>query len=226
MSSVKANLQYPTPKDSGAPPSRLASPAVRNESSRLVRQRHANAVRDRLRAATASAHDEVEQVPLVAALMDQGVTRADYLDALERLLGFQEPLAPRLAPWLKDDLLPAHHAALRADLRALGLDEAAIAALPRCQRLPRVATHSSAMGVAWVLHGSALGGVVIHRHLRDRLGAEVMDHAQHFTATPSPVWRRFLGALEQIADPVAAEHAASATFTALRQWLKGSEDEG
>lgn len=156
---------------------------------------------------------------MLAALLAPDVTRADYRRALECLLGFNEPLEAILSEWLPAEQQPASREVLHADLHGLGLDTATIAALPRCPQLPPIASASAAMGAAWVLHGSALGGAVIHRHLRERLGPGMMQHARHFAATPPPAWPPFLAALEEVADPPAAEQTARETFAALGHWL-------
>lgn len=187
---------------------------------REPRAERSSRVRRQLREGTRQGHERVEQAPIFRRLLSADVSPADHRRVLASLLGFVEPLEAQLACWLSAEHCPRSAERLQADLRRSGLDSAGIASLPRCGRLPVVSSSDEAFGVAWVIHGSALGGVMIHRHLSSRLGAEAMAGFRHFGPEPPAQWRGFLAALADVTDPARAEKAARETFTALDAWLR------
>jgi heme oxygenase len=184
-----------------------------------------------LRAATRAEHAAIEAaVPLVAA----GVTLDAYRRYLSRFLGFYEPVEAALASAEGLDAhlpdLPARskRAHLTSDLLALALAPAEIAGLPRCARAPAVASVPAALGCAYVLEGSTLGGLILARHLRGALGAPVEGRLAFLTsygADVGPMWRTF----GRHVDAYAGKHpgavapmieSARATFTLFADWLR------
>jgi hypothetical protein len=72
--------------------------------------------------------------------------------------GFYQPLEQRLQvlaliPSGLDQSLRIKLPVLQADLAALGMDAAAIEALPVCQQLPQIDSRAAALGVSYVLEG-------------------------------------------------------------------------
>lgn len=154
-------------------------------------------------------------------------SREAYRDTLAAMLGFYEPLERLLEaqPGFEArgfDLLDrAKRGWLEQDLRALGLDEGAIADLPRCADLPPVDGFGAALGVAYVLEGATLGGRMITSKLAGPL-ALTPETGMRFYASygreVGPRWVAFLDFLEREGDGAAAE-AASQTFACLQTWL-------
>lgn len=116
---------------------------------------------------------------------------------------------------------------LRQDLKALGLTEAEIAALPRCQQLPAPRNLPEAFGCAYVLEGSTLGG----RHITGILEQTgIPPEARHFFgsygARVGEAWKEFCEMLARLdldeAETKAAVAAASQTFSTIGRWLKSS----
>jgi len=182
----------------------------------------------RLRAATASAHQGLEDA------LDwrlRVATRDGYRDLLARFHGFHAAYEPALGDALADAAfwgprrrLPA----LAADLAHLGMREAEIAALPR----PSAVTFSdaaAAMGALYVLEGSTLGGQVIGRHIGAVHGladAGLAYYRAHGRQT-GVMWNAFRARLDRLSGDAEAEAAAlaagTATFDALRIWLCAPE---
>lgn len=180
----------------------------------------------RLREATGEHHRAVEAlVPLAS-----GHGPDEYLRHLAVLLGFLRPMERELAPalpWFFLGLPFADRAKsplLASDLRALGADPDRIA---DCARIPQIRSTAFALGCAYVIEGSTLGGKVIERQL-------AREEAWFATAPRSflgcygdevgPRWKAFCARLECLcAEDCAGDEAvagAVATFESLRRWLE------
>ena len=172
--------------------------------------------------------DETADLHLAAEghvhILDPAATARDYRDYLGAMLGFHRPMEARLA--VLDPLgfaSPSRRKAhlLESDLRALG-DEAG---WPDCARLPALPGIAEAIGAAYVLEGSTLGGRFILSRLPPRL-ARLSGVATAFLdgygAATGARWRDFAGVVERgLVDDAAVDAAvagARATFTALSAW--------
>lgn len=183
-----------------------------------------------LREATRLVHARVEAV---LPLLDPGLTRARYTRVVEAFHGFYAPLEPSIARAAAGEgealtlELRAKLPLLATDLRALGRTPAEIAALPWCRSLPAVDSASRSLGALYVIEGATLGGQIIRKQLRDRLGIDAASGAGFFTgygATTGAMWTRFVDHVNQSAtiETSAAVHAAVETFETLTQWLEAS----
>jgi len=186
---------------------------------------------ERLRHETRDLHDRIEANPRFGRLMATDLTRDEYRQLLVAMLGHHRPVEATLAA--ASQLLPAaleirdrlrRTALLEADLRALDLDDAAIATLPTC--LPPALTEAeAAWGTLYVLEGATLGGQVIARHLTATLGIGPANGAAALVPygdQTGPRWRAFKAALEAAApdlDPDAVVDAARLAFTRLDDWM-------
>ena len=151
-----------------------------------------------LRAATAPLHGKLETVnPLDA--------NAVSLDAYGLFLKAVHPIFQTLEERIQrlpSELLPGFSYTSRcrthlieSDLALLGLRPAAASALP----FPRVSSAGEALGAAYVLEGSRMGGQLLHRRLAERYGQEKANQFHFFsggTTDSGKEWRAFLGILE------------------------------
>jgi heme oxygenase (biliverdin-IX-beta and delta-forming) len=185
---------------------------------------------DTLRSATAMAHRRLERK---LPLMNPGLSLSHYRDILAAMWGYHAPLEAQLGAARAWDVLgldaTAHQRThrLRDDLRALGLMDAAIDRLPRCDHLPSITPASRALGCLYVIEGSTLGGQVLLRHLTRHLAVDACRggafFAGHGEATAAR-WRQTcagiaaFGARATASEAQAAE-AAVHTFTTLEAWL-------
>jgi heme oxygenase len=177
-----------------------------------------------LRSFTAGSHERLERrFDLDGRLR----SRAAYADLLERMLGFYRPLEERIAPYAASvaglDWGTRRRAPLLlADLLALGRPAARPDAL---SPLPAVASADDALGVLYVLEGATLGGTLIARQARLRLGVTATTGGAFFTAyggATAARWRAFAAVLETATAGVpsaATLAAAQACFTGLEAWL-------
>jgi len=150
-----------------------------------------------IKAATDDAHARVDELPRMRRLLAPDVTRRDYGAALIRLWALYAGLASAIAPALSDlahatlapqDLLPA----LEEDLLALEISAPLVDRTPPITLSP--ASPAAALGAWYVLEGSALGGALIARHLRDTLGPDLP--VAHFGRAARGRWPLFLAHLE------------------------------
>lgn len=184
---------------------------------------------NRLKHETAAEHGAVEaQLDLLGRLGSLD----NYRQLLACLWGFYAPFEQLLGAgpdWARFDVDIAQRLkapALARDLQALGLAPAALAALPRCRALPTPTSFAHRLGCMYVLEGATLGGQLIAREARARLGLSP-EHGCAFFASygdqVGPMWRAFRALLLRVAVDAAAEadmvRGAHATFAAFGQWV-------
>lgn len=180
---------------------------------------------DALRTATRESHRQLEDgLRIETRLADPG----RYRVLLAGFFGMHEPLEARLAQCRDLGRLGYHMAertkipALRRDLAALGLSDADINALPRFQA-PEFASVGAALGTAYVLEGSTLGGQSITRLIAQGGHDVPAEFFNVYGARTREQWLDFLdclGSYEKTGgkpDPVTT--AACDTFQAFAQWL-------
>lgn len=170
-----------------------------------------------LRARTAAAH----------ARLDDGLARADGLDAehyaafLRASLAVVGPLEPALARWLPAAVTPSRAAALRADLAALTADDAMGVGAPLAEcasgessALPAISSLAAAWGAAYVVEGSALGGMVLAERVEALQGAAApVRYLRLRGRATAEHWRTFVAELaraERGFDAGAREEACAA----------------
>ncbi|MEW6360857.1 MAG: biliverdin-producing heme oxygenase [Pyrinomonadaceae bacterium] len=182
-----------------------------------------------LKEATKEQHEALEQI---VNIMDESTDLNSYGNLLlkfYRIYATLEPLIP-------NDLLLENgfnyktreklpH--LLKDLKVLGLSSAA-ENLIRYERVPDMQNAARAFGVLYVIEGSTLGGQVISRHLRDRLGLTPDNGAAFFSSYGHEVgqkWKEFCDALNRFGEIFPEMHseiidAAKETFSAFAECFK------
>jgi heme oxygenase len=181
-----------------------------------------------LRAETRALHEEAEAL---VTFVEAAPTPATYRAYLEQMLGFHEPVEAllrshaglRAAGYDARERGRAHLAA--ADLRALGLSEPALARLPRCAALPALPTAGDALGCAYVVEGSTLGGPFLLRQLRPHLGyleGQATAFLEGYGARTAARWRELCALLAAAPTDSADEvvRGARDTFHAIADWLR------
>jgi heme oxygenase len=148
------------------------------------------------------------------------IDRASYRTLLCRLYGFHKAFesaagcAPERSLWLAEDL------------RTLGLTELAVAALPRCDAMPRLDTEHRRLGALYVAEGSTLGGRELAKRLDHLFAAGERNGRRFFSgrdADTGKAWRAFCDRLDARAVDHAARDetttAAIETFAAFEDWF-------
>ena len=177
-----------------------------------------------LRRATADAHSRLESA---LDLLGPPPTRERFIHLLGRFHGFhieweaalhRRPSMAFLGPRRRTPNLVR-------DLTALGLGEADLERLPRCAAAGALAqTDEAALGSAYVMEGSTLGGQLIGRALAGAawLPPSGLTYFPPYGAATGEMWRSFRAwadahAASRRRDQVAA--GANRTFETLQAWL-------
>jgi heme oxygenase len=180
-----------------------------------------------LRARTAAAHQALEEgLDILSVVRSPARLRR----LMERFYGFHAVWEPAIAasPAAGFAADRGRLGSLRADLAALGVGDAGVAALPLCRPAAALAaTAAGAIGSLYVMEGSTLGGQVISRALRDAGGAELAYFNPYGRETGAR-WRAFAAWAEAAAAETREEAAASAqaTFALLLGWLTSTARDG
>lgn len=169
-----------------------------------------------LRAMTRARHEALEAQPVFAALMSPALTLLDVQRAFQVFQAFYacaEPdLLPQLAPAGLGGLYRPRLSWLAADLAMLE-----IPALPAVSLDPMPSSRAGLLGVIYAIEGSALGGQVLQRHLRERLGeggeagesfALRLSYFQRMAEGIGPHWQAVLNTLRAELNDASALHAA------------------
>lgn len=181
-------------------------------------------VRDIVRSATEDCHRRLEALPSQTRLMAKDFDLAEYRSTLLRLHGFYEPLAAAFAqhaPTLIAGVrLRRRVEALQCDLFELCYSPADLAAAPLCGSLPSLETFDRALGCAYVIEGSSLGGRMIFAHILRYAGAVPLRFFAGDGEGTSLAWKQFCAQLN--AEAVRVDEVclgACKTFDALAAWL-------
>ena len=185
-----------------------------------------------LRTGTALLHVALEQrLPFFSERLDAHW----YGRLLQAYYGFYRPIEASLydnalIPEGFDSAMRLKTPTLVDDLHALGLDNLAIDALPRCAELPVSDTAAACLGALYVLEGATLGGQVLRREMAQRLGLDADNGGAFLNVYGAETGRRwkdfldYLGRLPLDADAKQrAVDAACSTFSCFEQWLDGQE---
>jgi heme oxygenase (biliverdin-IX-beta and delta-forming) len=180
----------------------------------------------RLKAETATEHKAIEAA---SNIMSESLSLGEYRAYLEKFYGFQLPLEGVLCGFgLWQALgLPAEERAklplLARDLTSL--DGGTPASVEICRDLPPLANLAQAVGCAYVLEGSTLGGRIIAKHIQARFAdAAPKAFLECYGAETGERWQAFRHAVSRFArtreleDQVIA--GAKATFRAFTAWLE------
>lgn len=149
-------------------------------------------------------------------------TYAVYLTRMLELVSSVEArmaASPALASLLPDiDTRSTKRAALRADLRDLGVSEES-ASFPE---LPATEDAPALLGMLYVFEGATLGGVVLARELEARLGTLPTRYLRCYGDAVGERWRTFCAALDRAVHPADRDRVAAVAeqaFELVERWL-------
>jgi heme oxygenase len=192
-------------------------------------------IRGILRAATAASHARLHTQGGLALLLRGELTRPAYARLLLRLLGLHAQCERRLEAHRGSPLLAwqdigqrrARSSRLRDDLRHLGVGSAEMAASESADvPLPSLDNSASALGFAWVVEGSALGGRVLARRFSAVADASWASAWSFFRPIPRQPdrWAACCAAVDECGGDVfrleVMRVSAVETFAAFEVWLE------
>ena len=157
-----------------------------------------------LKEATREQHEGLENT---VDVMQGSLTKEDYRDLLLKFYRFYLPVEEKLATLDWEPVGYSFEARrkvpkLEEDLRYLGAGEV-LGKLETWDRIPSINDHAEALGVLYVLEGATLGGQIINRHLRDRLGVEPGTGASFFSGygpKTGEMWKEFGQTVQAFAE--------------------------
>lgn len=179
-----------------------------------------------LRAATSAAHAALSELVIPdEALLD----RVRYRWFLRRLWGFHRAVDRALPvdPLPEVSGRPPRAELLAADLKSIG---GWSEHLPEMPGLTEPERRAGALGIAYVVEGSALGGIQLLTLAQQRLHLTRHRGASFFAAGADgvPRWRHVKEELQRgLAEPselAEAQQAAHATFAALGAWMTSATE--
>jgi heme oxygenase len=202
----------------------MSIPANRVEREPTSQRGARNDILARLKLETAAEHAAVERA---TGVMKPGLTLVEYRLYLEKTVGFYLPVEEtlrRMDVWGALELAAEERVKLTFLTRDLSLLRSDPAGVAVCDAPPQLAGLAEAVGCAYVLEGSTLGGRVISRHVQQRFGAAVpRGFLECYGAHTGESWQAFRAAVlsfattRQIEDRVIS--GARETFRAFTRWL-------
>lgn len=187
---------------------------------------------EQLRDATRERHRLIERVPALGRLFAKDFSLDEYRDLLARFYGFYAVVEPRLAAAFADPGNPflrrGRTSDLIQDLKQLGYSEADISRLALCADVPPVDFQEQAIGIAYVLEGSTMGGMRINKHLLGQFGPSIgsaMAFYNGYGDCTMDLWFAFKTSLdwrfESDGEGLAiVVESANQTFDALIHWFE------
>lgn len=189
-----------------------------------------NSLRTQIKEATRPLHERLDAHPLSERLLSPQVSLTDYVRFAKVNFGFLAPIEHALVQYLP--LQSVHPFQPRAqdiivDLQAIGVPTNEIAQIPVMAEFDPVTSIGEAMGVAYVLEGSAMGGLVIAKHLSRTLQLSP-EHGLKFFLPHDPKqvvrdFQAFAHKLDTFAgcecDERDAIEGAHRTYQMVRLWM-------
>lgn len=184
----------------------------------------------KLKSETGNSHLALEKNPYSINLMNPNVSLEDYSNYLQRLygfvFGFERTVFPKLIEIDPDINLRRKSELMQHDLWQLKCDFIKLPTLSEQVFNQHYVDELTALGGLYVLEGSMLGGVMIKKHLTEKLGNQVSNNTKYFTGYGSEtgkVWKNFLNILSFHAVDAEKEQiiikSANNTFDLLNQWI-------
>jgi len=183
-----------------------------------------------LKEATREQHEGLENT---VDVMQESLTKEDYKDLLLKFYRFYRPVEEKLATLDWDKVGYSFERRrkvpkLEEDLRFLGAGED-LAKLEAWDRIPAINDHADGLGVLYVLEGATLGGQIINRHLRERLGVEPGAGASFFSGygpKTGEMWKEFGQTVQTFAETNGGRErmidSARAAFDSFRDCFEAS----
>ena len=179
-----------------------------------------------LRAATQDRHERLDQSLVVGAA---GAGYADYVAYIAALRGWLAPVEEAVwnRPWPETLLAPRRRgkvAWIDADLQAARAAAVAVPALPACTRLPAgLSDDAYALGVAYVIEGSQLGGRMMAKRLQRDFPQYSFRYMDGYGAELGAMWKGFIEFLPtRLREAAALDQAVAGArdaFDSLSDWL-------
>jgi heme oxygenase len=174
---------------------------MRNDNVQIDLATPEKAFQHQLRKATHTIHQQLENSPISRSLMDEQVILEDYLFYLQCMKDvvklFDEWILPQIRGILPDADARRKLPAILHDIQTL--QEETITLKPVVPLpMPEIPNIARAMGMAYVIEGSTLGGRIILKRVSERLQLNSPECTSFFTGyseQTGSMWKSFMDAL-------------------------------
>ncbi len=179
---------------------------------------------------TKTEHADLEKK--VAVIIKGIRNRQQYIHLLRMFHGYYHSLETEMEQYLKNERIPdieqrRKASALLQDIRDLGGDSQW---QPVQVETPVIDSYARALGAAYVLEGSTLGGVIIAKMIRSQLPdlpeGKGFSFFNCYGEHTSDMWKKFrtyLLALTRKEDQEATAETARQTFLKFKAWINRNE---
>lgn len=176
---------------------------------------------EQLKQRTRSLHARVEKSMMLRLRNMQ--SSDDYAELLRLLFGFYKPLEDQISSFLYPLLLPDMRERKKSEalLHDLFATRPIQETIHLSDTVPPIASAAQAIGAAYVLEGSSLGGRIIADLLVKSLGKEIpLSFFTFYGDDMYMMWERFKHAINTIpSDTDEVIDAANRTFEGLNNWI-------
>jgi heme oxygenase len=155
-----------------------------------------------LKSRTTQAHDRLEALPISKSILSPAVSLKEYAQYLSLMQPIVADVEKRIFPMLTDvidDLeIRRKSASIENDLRCLGFQPATTT-----DAVFNAGSKAFALGIMYVVEGSAIGGRFILKNLEKSLGLSESAGASYFAgygSTTGSVWKRFVGQMAEFEE--------------------------
>lgn len=187
----------------------------------------------KLRSATTTAHQALEENPAAKILMSPNVTWDAVDHYLKSMYGFVSGFEKIVFPMLENSL-PQLNERRKTQLLEVDLIESSqktnsLPVIPFGILTAQYDNPSKAWGGMYVLEGSTLGGQIITRHLQRILGKGIeskINYLAPYGAHTGIMWKNFLHYFSEVATVICDEEeiidSAIQTFSLLDNWINST----
>ncbi|MBD3583800.1 biliverdin-producing heme oxygenase [Flavobacterium selenitireducens] len=181
---------------------------------------------EKLRSETAQAHTSLERVPVSGAILKTSVTNEQYAAYLRLMYdvvaSLETDIHPKIAMVVTDLDQRQKAKDIEADLKQIGCE------IPVRSKAVFEATGNVgfALGIAYVVEGSTLGGRVILKNIQAVLGHDENSGASYFAGygnKTGSMWKSFLSQMTQYVSETSCEDdviaGANYAFTTIHEHL-------
>ena len=169
-----------------------------------------------LRIVTHDVHERLHHHPLLLNLINEKLTRDDYVWVLRSFERFYEGLNARIGLELIQEKLSL----IKHDTDFLGCNENP---LPRCMYFKSHFNSNHSLGVKYVIIGSALGGSLISKNIEKQLKLKPGNGNSYFGSSPDTArkyWKNYQLLFDkECTNKQQCNEAALNTFEMLEKWL-------
>ena len=169
-----------------------------------------------LRVTTHDFHERLHDHPMLSTLITRNLTRNDYLWVLFSFERFYEALGGQI----DFELIQEKLSLIRQDTDFLASNDRP---LPQCTYFKNEYDHNHALGVKYVIIGSALGGSLISKNIEKQLKLKPGNGNSYFGSSPDTArryWKNYQVTLEKECTNIqTCSKAALNTFEMLEKWL-------